>query len=70
MIHFLALLGVLSISFSAVFIRLAPFAAEWAVNVWPDLYDGLVNKVAVNIEIQPDEESQAYWQAVYDALTQ
>jgi formylmethanofuran dehydrogenase subunit C len=45
-------------------------AAQLAANVWPELYPDLVAMVAANIDLQPDEESQAYWQAVYDALTQ
>jgi len=45
-------------------------AKELAANIWPELYADLVAMVAANIELQPDEESQAYWQAVYAALTE
>jgi hypothetical protein len=45
-------------------------AAQLAANVWPELYPDLVAMVAANIDLQPDEESQAYWQAVYAALTE
>jgi hypothetical protein len=45
-------------------------AAELAANIWPELYPDLVAMVAANIDLQPHDESQAYWQAVYAALTQ
>jgi hypothetical protein len=45
-------------------------AGELAANVWPELYDDLVAIVAENVNLQPDDESRAYWQAVYDALTE
>jgi hypothetical protein len=46
------------------------FAGELATNVWPELYDNLVTIVAENIDLQPDDASRAYWEAVYDPLTQ
>jgi hypothetical protein len=41
-----------------------------ADNVAPELYDGLVYVVGQAIEAQPDDESRAYWEAVYAALTE
>jgi len=41
-----------------------------ADSVSPELYDDLVAIVAANIDLQPDEDSQAYWEAVYAALTE
>jgi hypothetical protein len=45
-------------------------AAQLAANVAPELYDNLLFVVAGAIEAAEDDETQAYWQAVYDALTQ
>ncbi len=45
-------------------------AAQLAANIWPELYDDLVFVVGAAIEVQPDDESRAYWEAVYAALTQ
>ncbi len=45
-------------------------AAQLATNVWPELYDGLLSMVLAAIDSAPDEQTQAYWQAVYTALTQ
>ncbi len=36
----------------------------------PELYDDLVAIIEENIDLQPDEESRAYWEAVYDALAE
>jgi len=41
-----------------------------ADNVAPELYNGLVAVVAAAIEAQPDDETRAYWEAVYEALTE
>jgi hypothetical protein len=41
-----------------------------ADNVAPALYSNLVYVVAGAIEVQPDDESRAYWEAVYAALTE
>ncbi len=48
----------------------AELAAQLAANVWPELYDGLLAIVLATIDAAPDEGTQAYWQAVYAALTQ
>ena len=45
-------------------------AAQLAASVAPELYNDLLALIAANIELQPDEESQAYWEAVYAALTE
>lgn len=45
-------------------------AAQLAANVWPELYPDLVAMAAGAAETAPDEETQAYWLAVYAALTQ
>ena len=45
-------------------------AKQLAGAVWPELYNDLVAIVEENIDLQPDEESRAYWQAVYDALAE
>lgn len=45
-------------------------AAQLAENVWPELYDNLLFVVAGAIDAAPDDETQAYWQAVYAALTE
>ena len=45
-------------------------AKQLADNIWPELYDDLVAIVAENIDLQPDDESRAYWEAVYAALTE
>jgi hypothetical protein len=45
-------------------------AAVLAGNVSPELYAGLLNMVLTATDSAPDEETQAYWQAVYTALTQ
>jgi hypothetical protein len=45
-------------------------AADLAANVWPALYDDLLGIILATIDAAPDEETQAYWQAVYAALTQ
>jgi hypothetical protein len=45
-------------------------AAELAANIGPELFNDLLSMVLTTIETAPDEESQAYWQAVYAALTQ
>ena len=45
-------------------------AKELAANVWPELYDDLVATVGANIDLQADDESRAYWEAVYAALTE
>jgi hypothetical protein len=41
-----------------------------AANVAPELYGDLLNMVLNAIEDAPDDETQAYWEAVYAALTQ
>ncbi len=41
-----------------------------ADNVTPELYDALLAVVAAAIDAAPDETTEAYWQAVYAALTQ
>jgi len=45
-------------------------ARQLVANVWPELYGDLLAMVAAAIDAAPDEETQAYWQAVYDALTE
>jgi hypothetical protein len=45
-------------------------AAELAANIWPELFEDLLSMVAGLIDVAPNEETQAYWQAVYDLLTQ
>jgi hypothetical protein len=45
-------------------------AKQLADNVWPELYDDLVWVVGQAAEAQPDDESRAYWEAVYAALTE
>jgi hypothetical protein len=45
-------------------------AALLAENVAPELYDDLLAVVAAAIDAAPDDETQAYWQEVYAALTQ
>jgi hypothetical protein len=45
-------------------------AAELAANIWPELFEDLLSMVAGLIDAAPNEETQAYWQAVYAALTQ
>jgi hypothetical protein len=45
-------------------------ASDLAANVWPELFDGLLTIVLDAIDAAPDEGTQAYWQAVYAALTQ
>lgn len=51
--------------------RMSPqqLASELAATIWPELYNDLVAIVEENIDLQPDEESQAYWEAVHAALT-
>lgn len=52
--------------------RMSPqqLAAQLATHIWPELYDDLVGVVGAAIEVQPDDESRAYWEAVYAALTE
>jgi hypothetical protein len=45
-------------------------AAQLAANIWPELYDNLLFVVAGAIDASPDEETRAYWEAVYAALTE
>jgi hypothetical protein len=45
-------------------------AAELAANVWPELYDGLLSMIQGAIDTAPNDQTAAYWQAVYAALTQ
>jgi hypothetical protein len=45
-------------------------AAILAENVAPEQYDALLAVVAAVIDAAPNEETQAYWEAVYAALTQ
>jgi hypothetical protein len=45
-------------------------AADLAANIWPELYDGMLAVIVGAIDAAPDEETQAYWQAVYAALTE
>jgi hypothetical protein len=45
-------------------------ASQLAANIWPELYGDLLAMVAANIDLQPDDESRAYWEAVYAALTE
>jgi hypothetical protein len=45
-------------------------AALLADNVAPAQYDTLVAVVAAAIDAAPDEQTAAYCQAIYDALTQ
>lgn len=45
-------------------------AAVLAENTAPEQYDALLAIIGAAIDAAPDEETQAYWQAVYAALTQ
>jgi hypothetical protein len=45
-------------------------AAQLAETIWPELYDDLLEVILATIDGAPDEETHAYWQAVYGALTQ
>jgi hypothetical protein len=45
-------------------------AAALAEVIWPALYDDLLTLALNLVDEAADEEMQAYWQAVYAALTQ
>jgi hypothetical protein len=46
------------------------FAAELAEAVGDEYYENLLTLVLNLVDAASDEETQAYWQAVYAALTQ
>jgi hypothetical protein len=56
--------------YPAGFLPPEELAAQWAANIWPELYDDLLAIVLEAIAAAPDEATQAYWQAVYDLLNQ
>lgn len=52
--------------------RMSPrqLAAALATHIWAELHDDLVWVVGEAIDWQDNDADRAYWQAVYDALTQ
>jgi hypothetical protein len=45
-------------------------AAGLAANIWPELYDDLLNIVGEEISSEEDDVIRDYWETVYDTLTE
>jgi hypothetical protein len=45
-------------------------AAQLAANIWPELYDDLVNIIAAEVSTEENDATREYWEAVYAALTE